>query len=86
LEVDSEVYEQNYVVFIMFRVVTESAWSLSRVLTIVDEGALDVVNSVLWFERYEAFECPVMWKLKLNSVALIRKRTIPTERPQLVGG
>jgi hypothetical protein len=24
-------------------------------------------------------------KLKLNSVALVRKRTIPTERPPLVG-
>jgi hypothetical protein len=37
-------------------------------------------------ERYH-FEHPVIDgnKKKLNSVALVRKRTIPTERPPLVG-
>jgi hypothetical protein len=30
-------------------------------------------------------QCVVPLKLKLNSVALVRERTMPTERPPLVG-
>jgi hypothetical protein len=29
--------------------------------------------------------CPVLWASKLNSVAWVNERTIPTERPPLVG-
>jgi hypothetical protein len=29
--------------------------------------------------------CTVVWIFKLNSVALVRERTMPTERPPLVG-
>jgi hypothetical protein len=34
-----------------------------------------------WLARLQILE----WSLKLNSVAVVRKRTIPTERPPLVG-
>jgi hypothetical protein len=37
-------------------------------------------------ELYKLFnEADIIKKTKLNSVALVRKRTIPTERPPLVG-
>jgi hypothetical protein len=35
--------------------------------------------------RYRSTEPYSITKLKLNPVALVRERTIPTERPSLVG-
>jgi hypothetical protein len=45
-----------------------------------------------WMDRHDLYmRCSFFcfdenaWKLKLNSVALVRERTIPTERPPLLG-
>jgi hypothetical protein len=41
----------------------------------------------LWPHTVEIYSTKIInnWKRKLNSVALVRERTIPTERPPLVG-
>jgi hypothetical protein len=49
---------------------------------LVEQNPILEANSSFWFLKYYIV---TDYKKKLNSVALVRKRTIPTERPPLVG-
>jgi hypothetical protein len=44
-------------------------------------------ESINWVEQFSLNSCYLIWssKLKLNSMVWVRERTIPTERPPLVG-
>ena len=66
--------------FITYRnwYVRKYSYSIRREVTLV-HVAVEVVTGTLLHTK------PLKTKLKLNSVALVRERTIPTERPPPVG-
>ena len=48
-------------------------------------GVISILSELQWRHAKHAAAQGVHYKLKLNSVALVRERTIPTERPPPVG-
>jgi hypothetical protein len=68
---------QNVLTF-SFRILTEG--STLRFMISSTRAFLKILPDVISLPR-----CRCSFKSKLNSVALVHKRTIPTERPPLVG-
>jgi len=58
-------------------------WILCWLYSALDDGFVVSLKHGMW--NTSNCEHYIELKLKLNSVALVRERTIPTERPPLVG-
>jgi hypothetical protein len=61
----------------------QTLWEETDVISSVKRESRDGVAIGYWTGRRK--ECGALVIKKLNSVALIRERTMPTERPPLVG-
>jgi hypothetical protein len=68
----------------VFQIVVEHVISLQQEVLVLESMMPDALQ-IIRCKKAEANHNIYIYKLHLNFVALVRERTIPTERPPLVG-